>query len=296
MFGEACPVLSSSSTSHDTVLCPYARLFDHFVGAGDPLWRWRDEGAPFSTTYTACSLTGLSIAPSLCMARSGSVTDSPSVQDLFRLAVHVQPEVTLDDLSHDHTRMVMAPGFETGGDLYCGIDDLQIGAGTSALCRIVRLIGEGWTGEGGCWAWSDSTMPHVMRAVQSTMRLNMFPSSQDGMYAKGATQGVPLACPRRPSRGRPPRAPRQRSPPPPAPPVQHQPMSCGTVSRLRMSVTMHLMGLHPMIVSSSQPRADLLLSMEAERWRSPAGSGSGTGADAVGNRCSAWLARIIHES
>ena len=26
----------------------------------------------------------------------------PSVQDLFRLAVHVQPEVTLDDLSHDH--------------------------------------------------------------------------------------------------------------------------------------------------------------------------------------------------
>jgi hypothetical protein len=36
------------------------------------------RGAPFSTTYTACSLTGLSIAPSLCMARSGSVTDSPA--------------------------------------------------------------------------------------------------------------------------------------------------------------------------------------------------------------------------
>ena len=31
-----------------------------------------------------------------------------------------------------------------------------------------------------------------------------------------------------------------------------------------MSVTMHLMGLQPMIVSSSQPHADLLLSMEAE--------------------------------
>ena len=52
-----------------------------------------------------------------------------------------------------------------------------------------------------------------------------------------------------------------------------------------MSVTMHLMGLHPMIVSSSQPHADLLLSMEAERWRSPAaGSGSDAGADAVGNQ------------
>ena len=37
-------------------------------------------------------------------------------------------------------------------------------------------------------------MPHVMRAVQAPMRLNMFPSSQDGMYAKGATQGVPLAA------------------------------------------------------------------------------------------------------
>jgi hypothetical protein len=33
------PVLSSSSTSHDTVLHPYARLFEHLVGAGDPLWR-----------------------------------------------------------------------------------------------------------------------------------------------------------------------------------------------------------------------------------------------------------------
>src|SRR4029434_4104450 len=63
--------------------------------------------------------------------------------------------------------------------------------GTSALCRIVRLIGEGWTGEGGCWALSASTMPHVMRAVQSTMRLTMFPSSNDGIDAKGATQGSP---------------------------------------------------------------------------------------------------------
>src|SRR6266568_4115684 len=38
----------------------------------------------------------------------------------------------------------------------------------------------------------------------------------------------------------------------------------GTVSRLRMSVTMHPMVLPHMVISSRQPHADLLLSMEAE--------------------------------
>jgi hypothetical protein len=48
-----------------------------------------------------------------------------------------------------------------------------------------------------------------------------------------------------------------------------------------MSVTMHLMGLHLMIVSSSQPHADYLLAMEAERRASgAAGSGSEVRADA----------------
>src|SRR5438874_10027182 len=37
----------------------------------------------------------------------------------------------------------------------------------------------------------------------------------------------------------------------------------GTVSRLRMSVTMHPMALHHMGFSSRQPHADLLLSLEA---------------------------------
>jgi hypothetical protein len=39
----------------------------------------------------------------------------------------------------------------------------------------------------------------------------------------------------------------------------------GTVSRLRMSVTMHPMALHHMGFSSSQPHADFLFSMEAEQ-------------------------------
>jgi hypothetical protein len=62
----------------------------------------------------------------------------------------------------------------------------------------------------------------------------------------------------------------------------------GTVSRLRMSVTMHPMALHHMGFSSSQPHADLLLSIEAERCASAApGSGSDVGADAGGRRLQA---------
>src|SRR2546426_1668300 len=62
--------------------------------------------------------------------------------------------------------------------------------GTSALCRIVRLIGEGWTGEGCGCALSDSTIPNVIRAVQSTIRLNMVPFLlEDGLYLKGTDAG-----------------------------------------------------------------------------------------------------------
>ena len=39
--------------------------------------------------------------------------------------------------------------------------------------------------------------------------------------------------------------------------------ACGAVSRLKVSVTMHPTMLHHMVVSSRQPHADLLLSMEA---------------------------------
>src|SRR5215510_413768 len=45
--------------------------------------------------------------------------------------------------------------------------------GTSALCMIVRLTGEGWTGEGCGCALSDSSMANVARAVQSVIVLNM---------------------------------------------------------------------------------------------------------------------------
>src|SRR6266498_3800147 len=52
--------------------------------------------------------------------------------------------------------------------------------GTSALCRLVRLIGEGWTGEGCGCALSDSAIPNMIRAVQSTILLNMVPSLNNG--------------------------------------------------------------------------------------------------------------------
>src|SRR5713226_2689495 len=59
----------------------------------------------------------------------------------------------------------------------------------------------------------------------------------------------------------------------------------GAMSRLRVSMTMHPAVLYHMGVSFSQPHADLLLSIEAERWRSPAaGSGSEARADAGGSQ------------
>jgi hypothetical protein len=51
------------------------------------------------------------------------------VQDAFRLAIHVQPEVTLYDVAYYDAGVVMASGLETGGDLYCRVDDFQIGSG-----------------------------------------------------------------------------------------------------------------------------------------------------------------------
>jgi hypothetical protein len=54
--------------------------------------------------------------------------------------------------------------------------------GTSALCKIVRLTGEGWTGEGCGCALSASTIPNVIRAVQSIILLNMVSTFHDGIH------------------------------------------------------------------------------------------------------------------
>src|SRR2546428_9829641 len=92
----------------------------------DPLLRRRGEGFPFLDDINRVQLDRL---VSRAFIVNGAVRNRyglPGVQDLFRLAVNVQPEVTLDDMSHDHTGMVMAPGLETGGDLSCGTDDLQV--------------------------------------------------------------------------------------------------------------------------------------------------------------------------
>src|SRR5207245_5412644 len=59
----------------------------------------------------------------------------------------------------------------------------------------------------------------------------------------------------------------------------------GAVSRLRVSMTMHPAVLDHMVVSLSQPHADLLLSIEAERQPSAAaGRGSEARADAGGTQ------------
>src|SRR6266852_3399674 len=59
----------------------------------------------------------------------------------------------------------------------------------------------------------------------------------------------------------------------------------GAVSRLRLSVTMPPIVLPHIVISSRQPHADLVLSIEAERQPSAAaGSRSDEGAEAVGSQ------------
>jgi hypothetical protein len=77
-------VLSSSSTSHDTVLCPYARLFDHLVGTGDPLWRRRDEGCPFFDDIYRVQLDRLVHRAFIVHGTVRKRYGLPGVQDLFR--------------------------------------------------------------------------------------------------------------------------------------------------------------------------------------------------------------------
>ena len=56
-------------------------------------------------------------------------------------------------------------------------------------------------------------------------------------------------------------------------------------SRIRMSMTMHPAVLYHIVISSRRPHADLLLSMEAERYASGAAdSRSEARAEAIGGR------------
>ena len=52
-----------------------------------------------------------------------------------------------------------------------------------------------------------------------------------------------------------------------APPLAVPQAVSSAVNRLKMSVMMHPLALYPIIVSSHEPHADLLLSMDAERQR-----------------------------
>src|SRR5262249_20348755 len=94
-----------------------------------PLLSWRDEGFPFFNDINHVQFDGLISRAFVVNGAVGKCLGLPRTQDLFRLAVKVQPEVTLYDMCHDHARMVMAPGFETGGDFYCRVDDLEISSG-----------------------------------------------------------------------------------------------------------------------------------------------------------------------
>jgi hypothetical protein len=133
---------------------------------------WRDEGFSFFNDINRVQFDGLISRAFIVNGAVGKWYRLPRVQDLFRLAVDVHPEVTLYHMPYYHAGMVMAAGLEAGGDLYCGLISRLV-PGTSALCKIVRLTGEGWTGEGCGCALSDTTIPNVIRAVQSTILLNM---------------------------------------------------------------------------------------------------------------------------
>jgi len=83
----------------------------------DQLLRWRDEGFPFFNDINHVQFDGLISRTFVVNAAVGKCYGLPYVEDLFRLPVHVQPEVTLYDMCHYHARMAMAAGLETGGDL-----------------------------------------------------------------------------------------------------------------------------------------------------------------------------------
>src|SRR5262249_52232818 len=93
------------------------------------LLRWRNERFPFFNDINHVQFDGLISRAFVVNGAVGKCLGLPRAQNLFRLAVKVQPEVTLYDMCHDHARMVMAPGFETGGDFYCRVDDLEISSG-----------------------------------------------------------------------------------------------------------------------------------------------------------------------
>src|SRR5262245_8542309 len=94
-----------------------------------PLLSWRDEGFPFFNDINCIQFDRLISCAFIVNCAVRKRYRLTRAQDLFRLAVQVQPEVDLYDMSHYHARMTMAPCLETRGDLYCGVDDLQISSG-----------------------------------------------------------------------------------------------------------------------------------------------------------------------
>ena len=104
---------------------------------------WRDEGFPFFNDINHVQFDGLISRAFIVNGAVGKCLGLPRAQDLFRLAVKVQPEVTLYDMSYYDAGMVMAPGFEAGGDLYGGVDDLQIGSGHVRSLQDRALNGRG---------------------------------------------------------------------------------------------------------------------------------------------------------
>jgi len=89
------------------------------------------------------------------------------VKDLFGLAVHMQPEVAVDDVRHGQARMRVPAGPGAGGDVDRGDDELQVGAGNIGALQD-RALG-------------DSTTPSVISAVYNAMLLSTVRSSHDSV-------------------------------------------------------------------------------------------------------------------
>jgi hypothetical protein len=76
------------------------------------LLSWRDEGFPFLNDINRVQFDGLISRAFIVNGAVGKWYRLPRVQDLFRLAVDMHPEVTLYHMSYYHAGMVMTPGLE----------------------------------------------------------------------------------------------------------------------------------------------------------------------------------------
>jgi hypothetical protein len=73
---------------------------------------WRDERLAFFNDIDHVQFHGFISCTFIVNGAVGNCQRLPRVQDAFRLAVQLQPEVTLDDVGHDHTGWLWRPALK----------------------------------------------------------------------------------------------------------------------------------------------------------------------------------------